>query len=57
VKEYLNNQEYNVMLWPAQSPDMNPIENLWSFIKNKIYSYETAANGLKELFSRIEVEW
>jgi hypothetical protein len=57
VKEYLNKQEYQVMLWPAQSPDLNPIENLWSFIKNKIYSYETPASGLKELFSRVEIEW
>ena len=22
--------------WPAQSPDFNPIENIWSFMKYKI---------------------
>ena len=57
VKDYLRNQEYQVMVWPAQSPDLNPIENCWSYLKNKIYSYETPANGLKELFSRVETEW
>lgn len=57
VKEYLSQEDFKVMLWPAQSPDMNPIENCWSYLKNQIYSYETPANGLKELFSRVEIEW
>ncbi len=26
----------NVMLWSVQSPDLNPIENLWGDIKNAV---------------------
>ena len=32
---FLTRKRVNVIAWPPGSPDMNPIENLWAWIKEK----------------------
>ncbi len=37
VKKWLREKNYEVMVWPPYSPDLNPIENLWFLLKDEIY--------------------
>ena len=45
-------KDAKLMVWSPASPDVNPIENLWSIVKRKLYEagkqYHDGKNELKE---------
>ena len=57
AKNWFKNHQFKVLLWPAQSPDLNPIEHLWDHLKTKLEQYERAPGGILELWERVQVEW
>ena len=43
------------MEWLAQSPDMNPIENLWKLINER--AQEKNPRNVEELWTNLKGEW
>ena len=55
TKTWFNDHGITVLDWPANSPDLNPIENLWGIAKRKMK--DMRPNNAKELKAAIEASW
>jgi transposase len=55
--EWFDNNDIQVLVWPAQSPDINPIEHLWVHLKRALQQYPTPPKGVHELWDRVGEEW
>lgn len=55
AKEFLERNKVNVMPWPSQSPDLNPIEHLWNDV-DKVIKTKKLSN-LNQLYDRIAEAW
>ncbi|KAG2202328.1 hypothetical protein INT46_010332 [Mucor plumbeus] len=60
TKRWFNENGFSVdtiMNWPAQSPDLNPIEHVWYLLKRHPNAFPTRPIAKEELEQRIATEW
>lgn len=54
---WMTNNNINVLEWPACSPDINPIENLWSYLVRVVYAENKQYSTIDELKIAIIKAW
>ena len=56
AEETMEDLGLNVMKWPPQSPDLNPIEHLWRHLKRKLGEKKQVYSSMTELWESVEQE-
>ncbi|GFX92828.1 transposable element Tcb1 transposase [Trichonephila clavipes] len=57
VDDYLQSEGIFHMAWPAYSPDLNPIRNLWDALGCAVFSSFSSPATLIELETALQEEW
>ncbi len=55
TKSWFNDHGVTVLDWPANSPDLNPTENIWGIVKRKMR--DTRPNNADELKATVKETW
>uniref|UniRef100_A0A915E0K7 Tc1-like transposase DDE domain-containing protein n=1 Tax=Ditylenchus dipsaci TaxID=166011 RepID=A0A915E0K7_9BILA len=55
ITKWLQDNSVDVMQWPAQSPDLNPIENLWYEAERRMGGHKHKKSD--ELFKAVKKAW
>ena len=55
VKKFITDSNIQCLVWPPQSPDLSPIENVWAWLKKKISEKEP--RNMTELKDYIMKTW
>lgn len=57
TKEFFNTRNIPLLDWPAKSPDLNPIEDLWGILSARVFKNGRQFETAKQLKEVIVQEW
>ncbi|GFV96898.1 transposable element Tcb1 transposase [Trichonephila clavipes] len=57
VQRFFVNHQIELLPWPARSPDLSPIENMWSMVAHRLTHITPPAATPDQLWQRVEAAW
>ncbi|GFV18054.1 transposable element Tcb1 transposase [Trichonephila clavipes] len=57
VQRFFVNHQIELLPWPARSPDLSPIENMWSMVVQLLTQITPQAATPDHLWQRVEASW
>lgn len=55
--DYIKKSNIPVMIWPVNSPDLNPIETVWAYLKKQLDLYRNKPKNMNELWEQVQDIW
>ena len=49
IKKYFSKSKIQVLDWPPNSPDLNPIKHVWKYINHQLGQYQQDPSDMNEL--------
>ena len=57
TRQWLAQRSIRTLRWPARSPDLNIIENVWGYMARKVYSHNRSFENVEELKQKLVDVW